>query len=140
MVSRSNVPYKLHKPDPVRKSLTLVAGMKYQLTLTADCTKTGAPHPCPTRTFAPSFRWSPFYFVPASLAAFLFLGPRTAQASIAYGSINSFDSGKDTSNVCHGFEIELDDIHRADITYAYDHDDYGTPKISEDTKRVPRHV
>ena len=37
-----------------------------------------------------------------------------AQASIAYGSINNFDTVNDTSNVCHGFEIELDDIHRHD--------------------------
>jgi hypothetical protein len=115
--------------------------MKYQLKLTTDCTKTGAPHPCPTRTFPPSSRWSPFYLLLASLAAtFLLLGPRMAQASIAYGSINSFDTVNDTSNVCHGFEIELDDIHSADITYTYDYNDYGTPKITEDTARVPGHT
>jgi hypothetical protein len=55
-----------------------------------------------------------------------------AQASIAYGSINNFDTVNDTSNVCHGFEIELDDIHSADITYTYDWNHYGTPRITED--------
>jgi hypothetical protein len=55
----------------------------------------------------------------------------TARASIAYGSINNFDTVNDTSNVCHGFEIELDDIHSTDITYTYDYSHYGTPKITE---------
>ena len=53
-----------------------------------------------------------------------------ARASIAYGSINNFDTVNDTSNVCHGFEIELDDIHSTDITYTYDYNHYGTPKIT----------
>ena len=56
-----------------------------------------------------------------------------ARASIAYGSINNFDTVNDTSNVCHGFEIELDDIHSTDITYTYDYNHYGTPKITEFT-------
>jgi hypothetical protein len=56
-----------------------------------------------------------------------------ARASIAYGSINNFDTVNDTSNVCHGFEIELDDIHTTDITYTYDYNHYGTPKITEFT-------
>ena len=56
------------------------------------------------------------------------LGRDVARASIAYGSINNFDTVNDTSNVCHGFEIELDDIHSADITYTYDYNHYGTPE------------
>ena len=63
-----------------------------------------------------------------------------ARASIAYGSINNFDTVNDTSNVCHGFEIELDDIHSTDITYTYDYNHYGTPKITEDTFSVPGHT
>ena len=31
------------------------------------------------------------------------------RASIAYGSINNFDTVNDTGTVCHGFEIEIDD-------------------------------
>lgn len=70
----------------------------------------------------------------------LALTHRTAQASIAYGSINNFDTVNDTSNVCHGFEIELDDIQTTDITYTYDYNHYGTPKILADTTTVPGHT
>jgi hypothetical protein len=65
-------------------------------------------------------------------AGALSLRPSSARASIAYGSINNFDTVNDTGNVCHGFEIELDDIHTTDITYTYDYNHYGTPKITED--------
>jgi hypothetical protein len=55
-----------------------------------------------------------------------------AQASIAYGSINNFDAVNDTGVPCHGFEIEIDDIHSRDITYTYDWNHYGVPVIRED--------
>ena len=38
----------------------------------------------------------------------------------SYGSINNFDTVNDTGVPCHGFEIELDDIHQTDITYTCD--------------------
>jgi hypothetical protein len=63
----------------------------------------------------------------------LALSSNVAQAGIAYGSINNFDTVNDTSNVCHGFEIELDDIQTTDITYTYDYNHYGTPTITEFT-------
>ena len=74
----------------------------------------------------------------AGLAALcvLSLTGTSARASIAYGSINNFDTVNDTSNVCHGFEIELDDIHTTDITYTYDYNHYGTPKITEVTANI----
>jgi len=50
----------------------------------------------------------------------------------AYGSINNFDAVNDTGVECHGFEIEIEDIHSRDITYTYDWNHYGTPVISED--------
>lgn len=53
-------------------------------------------------------------------------------ASTAYGTINNFDTVNDTGVECHGFEIELEDIHSADITYTYNWNHYGTPKIIED--------
>src|ERR1039457_70899 len=68
-----------------------------------------------------------------SVVACLALASGTARASIAYGSINNFDTVNDTSNVCHGFEIELDDIQTTDITYTFDYNHYGTPKITEFT-------
>jgi hypothetical protein len=60
------------------------------------------------------------------------IGVPALRASQAYGSINNFDVVNDTNVVCHGFEIELDDIHSKDITYTFDWNHYGVPKITED--------
>jgi hypothetical protein len=73
-------------------------------------------------------------------AALLFSAGSSARAGIAYGTINNFDTVNDTSNVCHGFEIELDDCRSADITYCYSYNHYGTPNIREDTSSVPGHT
>lgn len=56
----------------------------------------------------------------------------SARASIAYGSINNFDCVNDTGSECHGFEIELEDCRSTDISYTYDYNHYGTPKITQD--------
>jgi hypothetical protein len=56
----------------------------------------------------------------------------SARASIAYGSINNFDTVNDTGRECHGFEIEIEDCHSTDISYTYDYNHYGTPKITQD--------
>src|ERR1051325_11261571 len=66
-------------------------------------------------------------------AALLFSVGMRLEASIAYGSINNFDTVNDTGVECHGFEIEIDGAHSRDITYTYDWNHYGVPKISEDT-------
>lgn len=55
-----------------------------------------------------------------------------AIASTAYGDLNNFDTVNDTGQECHGFEIELDGIHSTDITYTYDWNHYGAPRIRED--------
>lgn len=70
--------------------------------------------------------------LPAALAALALAGFLPASASIAYGSINNFDTVNDTGDECHGFEIEIEDIHSSDITYTYDWNHYGTPRITED--------
>ena len=62
----------------------------------------------------------------------LALGSGTAHASVAYGTINNFDTVNDTGTECHGFEIEIEDIHSHDITYTYNWNHYGTPRITED--------
>lgn len=67
-------------------------------------------------------------FMVLSVAA----GTSAARASIAYGSINNFDTVNDTGVECHGFEIELDDIHSTAITYTYNYNHYGVPDITED--------
>jgi hypothetical protein len=56
----------------------------------------------------------------------------SAYASTAYGTLNNFDVVNDTGQVCHGFEIELEDVRSTDITYTYDYNHYGTPKIRQD--------
>lgn len=58
--------------------------------------------------------------------------PTSAEASTAYGSLNNFDCVNDTEVETHGFEIELEDIHSRDITYTYDYNHYGIPRITED--------
>lgn len=60
------------------------------------------------------------------------LWPAAAHASTAYGSINNFDAVNDTGKTCHGFEIELEDLHSTDVTYTFDWNHYGTPEIHED--------
>lgn len=66
------------------------------------------------------------------LAGVLLALAAPARASIAYGSLNNFDTVNDTGHECHGFEIEIEDIHSRDITYTYDYNHYGTPTITED--------
>lgn len=64
--------------------------------------------------------------------AALALVARTAGATTVIGDLNNFDTINDTGQTCYGFEIEIDDIHSTDITYTFDWNHYGTPKIRED--------
>lgn len=74
------------------------------------------------------------FFHPLVLALAMNVGlVCAAQAGTAYGSLNNFDAVNDTGVECHGFEIELEGIHSHDITYTFDWNHYGTPKITEDT-------
>jgi hypothetical protein len=52
--------------------------------------------------------------------------------AVAYGTLNNFDCVNDTGSEAHGFDIELDDMHSTDVTYTYDYNHYGIPKISQD--------
>lgn len=72
----------------------------------------------------------------SSFSLFLSLITTPAHASIAYGSINNFDTVNDTGKECHGFEIELEDCRSTDISYTYDYNHYGTPKITQDDSVV----
>ena len=69
------------------------------------------------------------------ILALLMLGSHGASASTAYGDLNNFDTVNDTGQECHGFEIEIEDIRSTDITYTYDWNHYGPPRITEDTSR-----
>lgn len=73
----------------------------------------------------------PFRLLLPMLILWLAFVPR-ADASIAYGSINNFDTVNDTGHECHGFEIEIEDCHSTDITYTYNYNHYGVPKITQD--------
>jgi hypothetical protein len=66
-------------------------------------------------------------------SALIFAPSRSVDASTAYGTLNNFDCVNDTGSEAHGFEIELVDVHSTDITYTYDYNHYGIPKITEDT-------
>ena len=66
--------------------------------------------------------------IPLLIALASLVACGNARAGIAYGTVNNFDTVNATSNVCHGFEIELDDIRTTDITYTYDYNHYGTPR------------
>lgn len=58
--------------------------------------------------------------------------PVFAQGSNGYGSLSNFDCVNDNDKECHGFEIEIEDVHSTDVTYTYDWNHYGTPRITED--------
>ena len=75
-----------------------------------------------------------------TLAAMVFsiLVAAPARASIAYGSINNFDTVNDTGHDCHGFEIDIEDCRSTDISYTYDYNHYGTSTITQDDS-IPGH-
>lgn len=60
------------------------------------------------------------------------LGVHGVSASTSYGDLNNFDTVNDTGLECHGFQIEIDGVHSTDITYTYDWNHYGPPRITED--------
>lgn len=68
----------------------------------------------------------------AGLLAACPLGIASGQSGSAWGSINNFDVVNDTGEPCHGFEIELEDLHSTDVTYTYNWNHYGVPEITED--------
>lgn len=78
------------------------------------------------------FQLAPLAALWTAAVAFLVLPAAEARASTAYGSINNFDCVNDTGVECHGFEIELEGIDSADITYTYNWNHYGTPALMED--------
>ncbi|MBP1687830.1 MAG: hypothetical protein H6Q33_3973 [Deltaproteobacteria bacterium] len=71
------------------------------------------------------------YLLPLAIAVMAF-GSSGASATTVIGDLNNFDTLNDTGQRCYGFEIEIDDIHSTDITYTFDWNHYGAPKIRED--------
>jgi hypothetical protein len=73
-------------------------------------------------------------------AALLALAP--AHATTTFGSLGNFDAVNDTGSVSHGFEIELEGLHAADVTDTFGGagrgfpttvERYGAPTITEYT-------
>jgi hypothetical protein len=56
-----------------------------------------------------------------------------ASAGTLFGALSNFDAVNDTGSPCNGMEIELDDIQSKDVTYTFQYQRYGVPKITEDT-------
>lgn len=73
-----------------------------------------------------------YYVKPLCSVALLCGAMPLASASTAYGSLSNFDCVNDTGQETHGFEIEIEDARSSSVTYTYDYNHYGTPKITED--------
>jgi hypothetical protein len=74
-----------------------------------------------------SRRW-PIYVT--ALAACLIVS-RSASAQSIFGTLSNFDVFNDTGQNCHGFEIELDGISKADVvsTFGDPYEQYGNPTV-----------
>jgi hypothetical protein len=70
-------------------------------------------------------------FVGITLAILSLVG--RASAGTFFGALSNFDAVNDTGSPCNGFEIELDDIGARDVTYTFEFQRYGVPKITDDT-------
>lgn len=53
----------------------------------------------------------------------------------AFGTLSNFDVVNDTPSPCHGFEIELEDMHPADVPYTFggSYTRYGAPEVLDTT-------
>jgi hypothetical protein len=67
----------------------------------------------------------------AAVLAFLAADARSLSAQTTFGTLSNFDVFNDTGQDCHGFEIELDGIASANVTYTFGgtYERYGDPKV-----------
>jgi hypothetical protein len=67
-------------------------------------------------------------------AAFAFLVVERSGAT-TFGTLSNFDVVNDTPSACHGFEIELEDIHSSDVLYTFGgtYTRYGAPEVLDTT-------
>jgi len=67
-----------------------------------------------------------------AFAALLLSAPAFATA---FGTLSNFDVVNDTPSPCHGFEIELEDLHVDDVPYTFGgtYIRYGTPEVLDVT-------
>lgn len=71
----------------------------------------------------------------ALVAAALLAVLAAPSGASSIGSLSNFDVVNDTTHPCHGFEIELEDIHVGDVAYTFggDYIRYGTPEVIDAT-------
>ncbi|MCW3068876.1 MAG: hypothetical protein JWL67_1501 [Solirubrobacterales bacterium] len=66
------------------------------------------------------------------LVLLVLMAPASASAEVQFGTLSNFDVFNDTGEETHGFEIELEGISSADISYTFGAPyqfRYGTPKL-----------
>jgi hypothetical protein len=66
------------------------------------------------------------------LVVLALLVPASASAEVQFGTLSNFDVFNETGEETHGFEIELDDVSSADVSYTFGAPyqyRYGTPKL-----------
>lgn len=56
-----------------------------------------------------------------------------AHAVTYFGSLSNFDVVNNTPTPCNGFEIELDGLSSRDVTYTFDYQSYGKPRLVDST-------
>jgi hypothetical protein len=59
----------------------------------------------------------------------LCLAAGSAEAVTYFGALSNFDVVNNSTAPCNGFEIELDGLTSADITYTFDYQSYGHPRL-----------
>lgn len=69
-----------------------------------------------------------------ALAALVAAFPAPSSAT-GFGTLSNFDVVNDTPGPCHGFEIEIEDIHPSDVPYTFggSYIRYGTPEVLDVT-------
>ncbi|MEI6335842.1 MAG: dockerin type I domain-containing protein [Methylococcaceae bacterium] len=60
---------------------------------------------------------------------FFYLSAIPAHAVTYFGSLSNFDVVNNSTEPCNGFEIELDGLTSKEITYTFDYQSYGTPRL-----------
>lgn len=75
------------------------------------------------------------WFLPFLALAALLMGWCGHSAATSFGTLSNFDVVNDTPSPCHGFEIELEDLHPGDVPYTFggSYLRYGTPEILDTT-------
>ena len=60
------------------------------------------------------------------------LAANSAHAVTYFGSLSNFDAVNNTQSITNGFEIELDGITSRQVTYTFDYQSYGQPRLVDE--------